>query len=440
MRRLSARSSVRARKLAVIVASALTLAACSSGGSASSASSNTAAPSENTASATTGSQGSSAAPGATSSSGGGAPTGSPITIGLAVSTTGKNAEPGQDTLRGAQLWVKQVNADGGVSGHPVKLTYYDDQSDPHTSAKLVEKLISQDHVDFIIGPYSSGAESAAAVVTEKYKVPMIAPGAGSDANFQRGFKYSFQMYTPASKTTEAYFKIAKEKGYKSVAIVHSDDAFSNDAAKGAAAAAKAEGLDVVYDAKYPPTATDLSSIVQAAKAKNPDVFMAASHFQDSVLLTRQAKSAGFTPKIFAFAAAGPATAQFPSTVGPSAENIMGVSQWEPAAAYPGNKEFVEAFKAEYKADPSYTAAGAYGAGELLKAAVAKAGSTDKQKVRDALAALDMSTVFGPYKVNDQGYQTGHESVIIQIQNGTQATVYPSSAAQAQPVVPFPGWK
>ena len=434
MRLLLAPFTVRTRKLAVVLASVLALAACSSGSNSGNPSTGTTR--AGSTSATTGSLGGSAT--ATSSSGGGAPTGSPITIGLAVSTTGQNAEPGEDTLRGAQLWVKNVNADGGILGQPVKLTYYDDQSDPHTSANLVEKLIAQDHVDFIIGPYASGAEATAAVVAEKYKVPMIAPGAASDANFSRGFKYSFQTYTPASEQTEPFFKIAAEHGYKTVAIVHSDDAFSNSAAKGAVDAAKKEGLQVVYESKYPPTATDLSSLVQAAKAKNPDVFLAASHFQDSVLLTRQAKSAGFASKIFAFAAAGPATAQFPSTVGTSAENIMGVSQWEPTAKYPGNEQFVAAFKAAYNAEPSYTAAGAYGAGELLKAAIEKAGSTDKEKVRDALSALDMSTVFGPYKVNDQGLQLVHETVIIQIQNGTQTIIYPSSAAQAQPVVPFPG--
>ncbi|MHB0884519.1 MAG: amino acid ABC transporter substrate-binding protein [Bacillota bacterium] len=363
-----------------------------------------------------------------------------ILVGASLSLSGNLARNGLDQQRGYELWREAVNAAGGINGKQVELKVYDDSSDPQTAAKLYEKLITDDKVDLLIGPYGSNVTMAASTVAEKYKMAMITPGASSKEIWERGYKYTFQMLTPARYQLHQALQLAKDKGYTTVAIVSADSAFPRDLANGAEQSAKDLGLNLVFKEEYPEKATDLSSLVMKLKRANPDVLIAGSYLPDSVLLTRQMKEAKFAPKMIQFGPNGPALPDFAKSLGNDANNLLGVSQWEPSAAFPGSKEFVKAFTAKYPGEmPSYSVAGAYAAGQLLQMAIEKAGSLKQDQIVQALYAMDVTTIFGRFKVDQTGTQVAHAAVLIQVQNGHKKVVYPADAAETAPVLPFPGW-
>lgn len=366
--------------------------------------------------------------------------GSPITIGASLSLTGNYARNGQDEQKGYELWVQQINANGGLLGRQVKLIVYDDQSEPATGAKLIERLITKDHVDLLIGPYSSSVTMAATTVSEKYHMVMLNPGASSLAIFQRGYKYAFQLLTPARLQMHAGLELAQQNGFKSVAIIYQDSAFPKDLALGANQSAKQLGMNVVLDQSYATNATDFSSLILRLRQANPDVLVAGSYLPDSIQLVRQIRDSGWAPKMFLFGPNGPALPDFEQTLGKDADGIMGISQWEPVAQYPGAQAFVKAYEQRFGAAPSYSSAAAYSAAEILQRAVEKVGSLNQDQIRQVLLNADWMTPFGAFKVDSTGAQTAHKTVIIQVQNGAKQIVWPKEAASASPVLPFQGWK
>lgn len=361
-----------------------------------------------------------------------------IVVGASVALTGKYARTGQDQMKGFMMWVDDVNARGGLLGRKVRLVHYDDESKPETGAKLYEKLITDDKVDLLIGPYSSAVTIAASTVAEKYNFPMVSAGASDTKIWSRGYKNIFGLYTLASTYMDQVLEFAKSKGLKRVALIYENTDFPRDVADGVRAKVKALKMDLVFEEEYGKASTDFSSMIIKIKSKRPDVVIGGSYLPDSTAFIRQARENRLYAKIFAFAV-GPGLPDFGQNLGPDAEGVMGNTQWEPTLNIPGAKEFAERFKKKYGEEPGYHAGGGYGTGQVLEAAVKKAGSIDKDKLRKALSELDITTVFGRYKVNSTGQQIGKPGYTIQWINGVREIVLPESVATAKPVYPFKDW-
>ena len=361
-----------------------------------------------------------------------------IVVGASVALTGKYARTGQEQLQGFQMWVDDVNARGGLLGRKVVLKYYDDESKPDTGAKLYEKLITDDKVDLLIGPYSSAVTMAASTVAEKHNFPMVSSGASATEIWSRGYKNVFGLYTLAETYMDQILAFGKSKGLHNVALIWANTEFPRAVANGVKAEAKKIGLNVVFEEEYGKATTDFSSMIIKIKARKPDMVIGGSYLPDSVAFMRQAKENRLYAKIFAFAV-GPALPDFGKNLGPDAEGVMGNTQWEPTLKLPGVKKFDEEYKAKYGHEPGYHAGGGYGAGEVLEAAVKKAGSTDRDKVRAALFSLDIVTTFGRFKVDSTGRQVGKPGYTIQWINGERELVLPADAATAKPVYPFKDW-
>lgn len=359
----------------------------------------------------------------------------PIRIGASLSLTGSYERTGKNMQQGYELWRDHVNARGGLLGRPVELIIYDDQSEPETAARLYEKLITEDKVDLLLGPYSTPVSLSATNVTERHQFPILVAGASGAQIWGRGYKYVFGLYTVAQTYSYGALTLAAEHGLKTVAIVHEDTAFTIDVADGAEAKARELGLEVVLREPYPKTQTDFSTIVAKLKQAQPDVVVGGTYLPASVAIVRQSKELGFTPKLFFFSV-GPGLPEFVENLGPLAENVMGDSQWEPVMKASGIPEFIEAYKAKYGVEPGYHAAGAYAAGQLLEQVVAKAGSLDREKLREAWATLEGESVYGPYKVDETGKQVGKPTLTIQYQQGKRVVVWPDELANAEPVIPF----
>ncbi|TAM91860.1 hypothetical protein EPN42_02550 [bacterium] len=363
----------------------------------------------------------------------------PIVIGASISETGAYADSGKLALQGYQLWVKQRNAAGGLLGRQIELKTYDDASDPATAVRLYQRLIDQDHVDLIVGPYSSAVTASVANVAQQHHMPMISPEVASTAPFERGLTEIFQGIQIASDYVEGPIAIAKEKGFKTIAVTGEDTLFPRSVVAGVDDLAKKMGMTVVFNQLYPHNASDYSSIVEKMKQSNPDIVIAASYLPDSVGLLRAMKQANFAPKLV-YEGVGPTELSFGTQNGKDADGVMGTGNWSAELKTQGNASFVKAFTSTFGHPPDYHAAANYASLEVLGEAVKRVGSLDSAKLRDQLATLTMPTVMGTYKVDPKtGIQQGYKSLVLQWVNGKQFVIYPKALAQQPPSLPFVSW-
>jgi len=362
----------------------------------------------------------------------------PIRIGASLSLTGTYAKLGKNQHEGYQLCIKDLNAKGGLLGRKAELVMYDDQSLPATAVRLYEKLITEDKVDAVMGPYSSPVSEAAANVTEKYKKVMVAPLAATTSIFKKGRKYIFVVISPAESYLEGLIDMAAKRGLKTVAIINEDTLFSKAAAAGAVELAKKKGLQVVYQEAYPKGNTDFSALLTKIKAANPDVVAAGTYFDDAVALTRQMKELNVNPKMYGVTVGGDLP-EFYDVLKQNAEFIYGATQWEHTLPYPGNQEFFDAYKKDFNHEPSYHSAAGYAGCVLYAEAVKRANSLDADRVREQLLKLETKTIFGEYKVDQDGFQTAHKMVTFQWQGEKKVTVWPDDLAQAKLRFPTPPW-
>jgi branched-chain amino acid transport system substrate-binding protein len=363
----------------------------------------------------------------------------PIRIGASLSLTGTYAAPGQNHHRGYQLCVKHVNDKGGVLGRKIEFVLYDDQSQPATGVRLYEKLITQDKVDVVMGPYSSPISEAVANVNEKYKMPMVAPMASTTSIFKKGRKFIFMVQSPAEVYLEGLIDVALKKGLKTLAIINEDTLFPKATVQGTIELAKKRGLQVVFVEAYPKGNTDFSAILTKVRATNADVLGAATYFDDAVAITRQMKELNVNPKMYGVTVGGDLP-KFYELLGKNAEFIYGATQWEPELPYPGSKEFVEAYRKEFPgADLSYHSAGGYAGCQITVDAIRRSGSLDGEKIRAEILKMDLKTVYGDFKVDPDGFQLTHKMVMFQWQDGKKVIVWPDEMSTGQLRFPTPPW-
>ncbi|MGP6190890.1 MAG: amino acid ABC transporter substrate-binding protein [Vulcanimicrobiaceae bacterium] len=377
--------------------------------------------------------------------------GDTIVFGAALASTGRDAREGTLTKEGYDFWKDYVNSHGGIKvggkAYQVDIKYADDESNAQTSARLIEKFINEDHVNFILGPYGSATSFAAAAVVERYKVPMVESNGASEKIFNQGYKYTFAVLSPAKRYLEGVVDMALhlKPAPKTVAVVAANDLFSLEVAGGAADYAQAHGLSIVYNNKYPADTTDVSGVVSAIKAANPDLILNGGHLQDALLLQKGFKEQNVLAKAYAYSV-GPDTPDFRKSLGKDADYVFGGTQWSVTAKYNGapgfisnSQEFAKAFEAKYGHAPDYHNAESAAGCLAFQYAIQQAGSLDPQKVRDALSALDVITFYGLLKFDERGINMFKPMAVNQIQNGELVTVWPRVVADGTPEYPTPDW-
>jgi branched-chain amino acid transport system substrate-binding protein len=369
----------------------------------------------------------------------GALEGAPIRVGVTASLSGDLAAPGQEQLEGMQMWVHDLNARGALLGRPVELVYYDDKSDPATSARLYEKLISQDKVDLLLGPYSSDLTLEASTVAEKHNFPMLATGAASTEIWSRAYRNIFGVDAPASTYMDLVIDSAKIKaGLNRVALVYADTEFTREVAEGVRARAASLGMDIVFDERYAPGTIDFDAMVQRMRAAGPELVIGATYLEASVAFMRAAKRYQLSPKAFVFTV-GPALEQFGEALGADAEGVMGVVSWLRSVRKPGAQDFSFRYKEKYGDDASQYAVYGYGAGQVLEAAVRLGGSLDKDAVRKQLSEMIFRSLLGRYRVDETGKQIAKSIYVMQWLDGRRRLVLPKDLREYPIQFPFKPW-
>jgi len=375
--------------------------------------------------------------------------GGTIVLGAAVSDTGKYAREGQDTRQGYNVWLDWVNNEyGGIkvgdARYQVEIVYYDDEGDPDTVANLVEKLITEDEVDFLLGPYSSGLTMSASAIAEKYDVIMVEGNGSSEDIFERGFSNIFAVLTPAGNYTQSALEALAAAGAKSVVVAYEDTAFPTSVAQGALRWAEEYNLDVLAVETYPIDVADVSAIMTKFRDLNPDVFVGGGHFNDALLFVRAAQELGFNPKGMVITV-GPSNPDFVSEVGTGANFIIGPTQWEATMSWEDEyfgtaADYAARYEAMWGEPPTYQAAESTATALALQLAIEQAGSLEMADVRQALYDLDVDTFYGPINFDETGKNAGKPMGAIQIQDGVINVIAPSMAAVADLMYPMTPWE
>ena len=373
-----------------------------------------------------------------------------LVLGAALSATGIYASNGNNTKNGYEFGVKKVNDTGGVKiggkCYHLKITYYDDESTPARAAQLVERLISQDQVKFVLGPYSSPMTKAILPVTEKYNTPVVQSEAASRSLFTQGYKYHFGIVATSEKYLTPVIDMAAEMAKKAgrkpsdvkVAMIYQDDSFSLDVRQGVVDLVKKYDMKTVIDDRMPKDLNDISSFFTKVKALKPDVLMISGHEKGAATAARQmGEHKTDVPLIgITHCESGKVVNDFSNI----AEGFVCPTQWDEtmkasdplfgtAANY--DKE-MKAAHPEYKTVP-YQTAQASAAIYVWKDAFERANSLDQEKVREALTKTDLATFYGHVKFAADGSNPGKTIVMRQIQGGKYVVVAPPAIA-AGPVV------
>ena len=380
--------------------------------------------------------------------------GDKIVLGAAVSLTGKYSSNGVHTQNGYNLAVERINSMGGVKvgGKTYKfdIIYYDDESNPKRAAQLAERLISQDKVEFMLGPYSSGLTKAMAPVTEKYGVPMVEANGASRSLFTKGYKYLFAVLAPANLYLDVAIRTAVElNGGKGVRIAQAfeQDAFSQDVRLGILDAAKDTGSEIVIDDKLPKELNDMAATLAKVKAVKPDVLVISGHTKGALTAIRQIAEMKVDVPMLAMTHCD--AAKLSKQHGKNSQYALCASQWHKTLTY---KDDFFTDGMTYDADftkmfgyaPPYQAAESSAALLVFKDAFERANSFDQKKVRDALAATDMQTFYGNIKFAEGGQNVSKPMVLFQVICDSSGkcenkVVAPLKWASAKLVHPVPKW-
>jgi branched-chain amino acid transport system substrate-binding protein len=388
------------------------------------------------------------------------PSGEPIRIGFGMALTGPLAANGKMSLVAMKIWEEDVNAKGGLLGRPVKLIYYDDQSNPGTVPGIYTKLLDVDKVDFAVSPYASTQIAPAMPIMMQKKrlyVSLFGTGINDEFNYDRYFSMLPTGPNPKPAFTTGFFKIAMENNPKpqTIALAAADAEFGRNACEGARENAKKAGLKIVYDKNYPPTTADFAPIVRAVQAAAPDLFVICSYPLDSVGMVKAMNEIGFKPKMWGGAMVGLQATVFKTQLGPLLNGIVNYETWIPAPTmqFPSSMELLKKYQARAAAegvDPLgyYMPVWAYAYLQVLGDAITATKSLDDEKLADYLRKATFKTVVGDVKFGAKGEWAEERMLLIQFQNikgnsvddfrdlSTEAILYPPQYKSGNLIYPY----
>ncbi len=371
----------------------------------------------------------------------------PIRIGISLPLTGDFSEPGKGVQRGYEAWAAYVNENGGMLGRDVELLILDDQSNADRVAADYEKLINEDGVDLVFGPFSTRLVIPAAQVAQDYGFLFVEPAGAAEDVFNQGFDNLF--YAAPAVAHDHYNHLAdyleampEGERPQSAAVAAMDDPFAQGTAYGFRDRLAEMGVEILVDEVYPPNTTDFSSIAAQIANSNADIVIGGTQYQDAVNLIIALQQLNYQPQLAAFSTA-PTNPEFAVTFGDATEGILAPTGYDPESPFERNQTFVEYYTEMNGEQPLEDEANAWTTGEVVMAAVeaVECASPDpecQQSLIDWLRENEVDTVVGPLSWDAQGRpQSGH--LIQQYVDGEIRIVLPEDAAEADLVYPKPEW-
>jgi branched-chain amino acid transport system substrate-binding protein len=392
-------------------------------------------------------------------------------MGIPVSLSGQFQVQGRQALAGIRAWVAAVNRAGGLLvadlqwRFPVALIHYDDASSPETARQVTERLILEDRVDLLFGPYSSVLSRAAAGVAEEYQQVLWNQGGSSDNIHRRGFRWVVSVLSPASEYLTGLphlVRRADPQANRLAVIRAATGAFPRAVASGVERQAAELGFQKVAHEEFDPATEDFSNILDRVEGQRPDLLLAVGRIENDLALARQlverwgfpngskrGSKPGSQPDApGAVALVATPIQQFQEALGPGVEGFIGPSQWESGGGSPQHygptaERILESLRQEGQFTPDssdsadYPLMQAYAAGLVAQRCVEEAGTLEPEALRETAGEQDFATFYGRFKIDpDSGRQIGHSVVIVQWQQGRKVIVWPPEQRQGELVYPW----
>ena len=370
-----------------------------------------------------------------------------LVLGSAISLTGKYATNGVHTKNGYEFAVQKIKEAGGVKigdeCYNFSVIYYDDESKGDRGATIAERLINQDKVQYMLGPYSSGLTKAIAPVTEKFQIPMVEAEGASRSLFNQGYRYLFAVLSTSEQYLASAIALAAEKAEETgmatndvkVAVAVGNDPFSLDIRAGVLEDASKYGMQIVVDEQLPRDLSDMSAILTKVKLMKPDVLIVSGYSKGATTAVRQIEEQNVNVPMIAITHCE--AADVVGNFGEAANDLLCSTQWAETLAYSDeifgtaanyDQEFKAAYPEYAEKTVPYQTAQASAAVYVFKDAFERAGTLDKEAVRDALTETDFSTFYGQIKFSEAGNNIAKPMVLRQIQDGQYNVVAPSAFA------------
>lgn len=344
-----------------------------------------------------------------------------IDIGLIQPLTGSVAYNGKANVDGAKMALEEINASGGVLGKQLNLIVEDGQCAPANSVNAFEKLVQKDKVVTVIGAFCSSATAAIMPIAEKYKLPLVT-GVSSKADLtEQGNRYFFRAAETDALMAEAFAKIlANNLGLKKVAYIGVNDDWGRGGVEVFEKDLSLLGVETSLKEYFDHGTTDFFTILAKVRSTNPDGVFVAAETQDGSILMKQFRELGLENKVFGVGSW--ATADFVSLTGDAAEGIYAAVPYASSIPTARNVAFVEKYQAVYGRKPGKYDAAGYNAVNIVAQAIGRAGSTDAEAIRTALASTSYEAPNGVYQFTDKGQAYGFEAVLVQLQSGEPVVV------------------
>jgi branched-chain amino acid transport system substrate-binding protein len=383
-----------------------------------------------------------------------------IKIGFSMAMTGGLGPNGQSALLAQKIWEEDINKKGGLLGRPVKLIYYDDQTNPSTVPGIYAKLLDIDKVDVIIGGYGTNMLAPAmplVIQRKKMFIGLLGLGVNGEFDYPNYFVMIPSGPNPKPAFTKGFFDAALAQSQKptTVAIVAADAEFARNLADGARENAKKAGLKIVYDKNYPPATADFAPIVRAIAATNPDLVVIGSYPPDSVGMVRAVNEIGFKPKMIGGGMVGLQNTSIKTQLGPLLNGFTNYDFWLPVPKmlFPGVEDLMKRYQAkaaEAKVDPLgyYMAPQAYAQMQVIEQAVQATKSLDDQKLGAYIRSNTFKTVLGDVRFGKGGEWAESRVLQVQYRNikgndaaqfkgvDTQVVVTPNEYASGTVIYPY----
>lgn len=373
-----------------------------------------------------------------------APPAAPIKIGASLPLTGDFSEPGTAAKKGYDLWADVVNKAGGLLGRQVEFVIYDNASDPDTAVADYERLITQDKVELVVGPFSSRLVIPTSEVAAKYGYAFPEPAGGAPDVFNRGLTNIF-FCQPAPSAEQAIpfadfiMSLPEDTRPKTFAVITNDDPFSVSVVESVEKLLTEGGLEMVLKETYPPDTADFSSLAAKVADLDPDLLVGGTQFEDAVGQIKAYIQAGYQPRGAMFTTGPGLPKEFDEALGDATQGVFAPISWFEASTTESNPEFVAAYHEKYGDEPiAEDSANAYTVGQVLQQAADNVQSVDNAKLIEEMHKATFTTVVGPLSFDELGKPKG-SYMILQWQDGKIVIVGPDFAKQADPVWPKPNW-
>jgi branched-chain amino acid transport system substrate-binding protein len=366
---------------------------------------------------------------------------------VSLSLSGDFADPGKAVQRGYELWAEQVNAKGGILGRKVVLDIKDDASSPDQVVTNYQNLISKDHVDLVVGPFSSLLTIPSSQIAKRYGYAFIESAGGSPAVFDQHLDNLFfvqpgPVVDQGNVFADYILSLPASERPKTAAYPSLDDPFSQPIAETIRARFEAAGIKTVYDATYPAETADLTPTMSKVAAAKPDVIVSGTQTEDAFQQVKALVQLRYSPKWMYMSNGANSPLEFPDKVGAgNTTDIFSSGDWFPDSDAFGSKAFAQAYVKKYGGTPDQidnSSAEAYAAGQVIQEVTAQTKSVDNQTIISALHSGSWKTLLGDLSWDADGAPQG-SFLLLQWQGGKLLPVFPTSVAKASPQAPKPNW-